>query len=215
MQVLFRKRAGSVSEAVAPEVDSIAVVSGAADPLAVPTPDRSKQKYEKRQPPSPHIRCSQWIAQQYKCSRENLKSIQLTILVFLCSTCAIAFQIWGILAVPASWLFIAAAVGALFASVDAMMKASKTKIDNETAIEALRQDQSSNKTAIEEVCSDQNQLRADFIAFQASHDTKNSEGLDSGNVSTTNANDGAGLDANELWRVQDVAAFAVTHHHTG
>jgi hypothetical protein len=85
----------------------------------------------------------------------------------------------------------------------------------QTAIEALRQDQSSNKTAIEEVRRDQNQLRIDFIASQASHDTKNIEGLDSGNVSTTNANDGAGLDANELWRAQEVAAFAVAYHHTG
>jgi hypothetical protein len=110
MQVLFRKRAGSVSEAVAPEVDSIVVVSGAADPLAVPTPDRLKQKYEKRQPPSPHIRCSQWIAQQYKCSTENLKYILITILAFLCSICAIVFQNRGILPGPAPWLFIAAVV---------------------------------------------------------------------------------------------------------
>jgi hypothetical protein len=104
---------------------------------------------------------------------------------------------------------------AVYRCCGAMMKASKTKIDNETTIEVLRQGQISSKTAIEEVRHDQNQLRADFIASQASHDTKNSEGLDSGNVSTTNANDGAGLDANELWRAQDVAAFAVAHHHTG
>jgi hypothetical protein len=52
MQV--RKRAGSASGPIAPGVGSIAAASGV-DSVTVtpvePTPDRSKQKYEKRRPP--------------------------------------------------------------------------------------------------------------------------------------------------------------------